>query len=157
MLFRSRLLGIIVLAVVPVGIVAGLLSAFAPTDPLVQQGVMVVGALWILFWTVSAYFTWFQYQHDVWVLTNQRLIDSQRQHWFNHDLESADLVNLQDISILKNGVLHTVFNYGDVRCETAGSTSSMTLSDIPDPASVLSLIDAARDASRREIYALRNG
>jgi hypothetical protein len=155
MFLYPRLIGIIVLALVPVGAAAGAMSAFAPSDPRMQQLAVVVGILWLVCWAGIAYFTWYQYQNDVWILTNQRLIDSNKQNWFNHDLSSADLVNLQDISIYKNGILHTVFNYGDVRCETAGSANVFTLDEIPDPASVLSTIDAARDAARREMYALR--
>ncbi|MFN0071611.1 MAG: hypothetical protein ACKVVP_09015 [Chloroflexota bacterium] len=155
MFLYPRLLGIIFLALVPVGAVAGGISAFAPMDAVMQQVVTVIAIAWLVCWGISAYFTWYQYQHDVWILTNQRLIDSNRQHWFNHDLSSADLVNLQDISIYKNGVLHTMFNYGDVRCETAGSTSVFTLNEIPDPAAVLSTIDAARDTARREMYMAR--
>jgi hypothetical protein len=155
MFLYPRLVGMIVVALVPVGAVGGLISAFAPIDPLTQQIAILVGIIWIVCWAVFAYFAWYQYQHDVWVLTNQRLIDSKRLHWFHHDLSSADLVNLQDISVYKNGVLHTLFNYGDVRCETAGSSSVFTLGEIPNPASVLSTIDAARDSARREMYAVR--
>jgi hypothetical protein len=155
MFLYPRLIGTIVVALVPVGAVAGLINAFAPIDPLMQQVAILGSAAWVLGWAVAAYFTWYQYQHDIWILTNQRLIDSKRLHWFHHDLSSADLVNLQDISINKIGVLHTVFNYGDVRCETAGAGSDFTLSEIPDPASVLSTIDAARDAARREMYTAR--
>jgi hypothetical protein len=155
MYLYPRLMGIIFLALVPVGAAGGSISAFAPIDPMLQQGATLVGIAWILCWGVSAYFTWYQYQNDLWILTSQRLIDSKRENWFHHDLSSADLVNLQDISIYKNGILHTLFNYGDVRCETAGSSNIFTLTDIPNPASVLSTIDAARDSARREMHAVR--
>jgi hypothetical protein len=155
MFLYPHLIGTIVVALVPVGAVAGLLNAFGPIDPVMQQIAILVSVVWVVCWGVAAYLTWYQYQHDIWILTNQRLIDSKRLHWFHHDLSSADLVNLQDISINKIGVLHTVFNYGDVRCETAGSTSIFTLSEIPDPSSVLSTIDAARDSARRDMYAAR--
>jgi hypothetical protein len=155
MFLYPRLIGIIMVALVPVGAAAGLISAFAPINPLTQQLAILAGIAWVVAWAIVAYFTWYQYQHDVWILTNQRLIDSKRLHWFHPDLSSAHLVNLQDISVNKKGVLPTLFNYGDVRCETAGSTSVFTLSEIPDPATVLSTIDAARDSARREMYAVR--
>ena len=127
----------------------------ADRNPQAQQIAALVGAIWVLFWLVTAYFLWYQYQHDIWILTNQRLIDSNKKNWFNHDLSSADLVNLQDISVVTNGIFPTLFHYGDVRCETAGRTSVFTLNEISEPATVLSAIDSARDAARREMYTLR--
>src|SRR5215203_3286918 len=81
MYLYPRLMGIIFLALVPVGAAAGSISAFAPIDPILQQVATLVGIGWILCWSVSAYFSWYQYQNDLWILTNQRLIDSKRENW----------------------------------------------------------------------------
>jgi len=43
MFLYPRLLGIIFLALVPVGAAAGTISAFAPVDPILQQGATLVG------------------------------------------------------------------------------------------------------------------
>ncbi|GAB4323885.1 MAG: hypothetical protein Kow0010_05510 [Dehalococcoidia bacterium] len=110
-----------------------------------------VAALWLVFWLVRAYFNWYRYHNDVWVVTNQRLIDSLKRHWFHHDLASADLVDVEDISVERRGILATALNFGDVRCQTAGVQANFILSGVPRPSDVLSTIDAARDAARREL------
>ncbi|MCH8051869.1 MAG: hypothetical protein IIC86_07620, partial [Chloroflexi bacterium] len=40
-------------------------------------------------------------------------------HPFSHRLVTADLVNVQDISVEKIGFVPTVLGFGDVVCQTA--------------------------------------
>ncbi len=108
-------------------------------------------ALWLVYWGVRIYFTWYKHEHDIWVITNQRLIDRQRPHWFKQRMASADLVHVEDIAIVREGLLPTAFNFGDVRCQTAGETPNFILAGIPEPDKVLALIDSARDASRQAL------
>lgn len=107
--------------------------------------------LWLLFWAIRGYFTWYKYQNDLWVVTNQRLIDSMKANWFNHKLASADLVNVEDMSVERRGMFATMFRYGDLICQTAGARPNFVLSGIPNPADVLNLVDSARDKARREL------
>lgn len=108
---------------------------------------------WVLYWLVRAYVAWFRYRHDQWVITNQRLIDSQRRHWFHKEVASADLVDVQDTSVERHGLLETMLNYGDLVCQTAGQQLNFVLSGIPDPVSVLTTLDRARDQARRDVRA----
>lgn len=110
-----------------------------------------VDALWLAFWAVRGYFFWFRYQNDIWVVTNQRVVDSVKRNWINHTMASADLVDIQDMAVHRNGLLATTFNYGDVRCQTAGEMENFILAGIPQPAKVLELVDASRDSARKEL------
>jgi len=118
-----------------------------------NPGRIAVGviALWALYWLVRGYFTWYRYENDLWAVTNQRIVDSIRRHWFHHRMSSADLVDVEDINVVRHGILPTMFNFGDVRCQTAGEVPNFVLSGIPKPTEVLASIDAARDASRRSL------
>ena len=108
-------------------------------------------ALWLVFWAIKAYFTWYKYQNDIWVVTNQRIVDSLKRNWFHHRMSSADLVNVEDMSVDRGGVFATMFNFGNLICQTAGSRSNFVLSGIPEPAEVLALVDRSRDAARRDL------
>lgn len=111
-------------------------------------GVLVLDVLWAAYWAVRIYFTIYRYNNDIWVITNQRIVDSLRRHWFHHRMASADLVDVEDIAVQREGFLPTVFNYGDLRCQTAGALPNFVLAGIPGPAEVLGIVDAARDAAR---------
>lgn len=104
--------------------------------------------------TSRGYFTWYRYENDIWVVTNQRLLDSLKSHWFHHRMASADLVDVEDIAVVREGFLQTIFKFGDLKCQTAGEQPNFVLAGIPDPVSVLGTIDRARDAAR---HALRDG
>lgn len=105
--------------------------------------------LWVAYWMGRMYFTWYRYEHDLWVITNQRVVDSYKKHWFSHRMASADLVDVEDISASREGVLATWLNFGDLRLQTAGQEANFILSGIPQPSATLTVIDRARDAARR--------
>jgi len=138
-----------VAAITPIVVLSWIVSATAGLDGTAGLVVLVVSALWALYWVVRGYFAWYRYRHDVWLVTNQRLIDSLKRHWFHHQIASADLVDVEDIAVVRHGVLQTMFNFGDVRCQTAGEQPNFVLAGIPEPVDTLSTIDRARDAARR--------
>jgi hypothetical protein len=97
--------------------------------------VLGVGAILALF------LFWYRYQNDVWIITDQRLIDSVRQHPFQHQVSTAHLRNVQEITIDVNGLLPTLVGFGDVRCWTAGTESSFVFSGVPEPKKVMDTIN----------------
>jgi hypothetical protein len=44
-----------------------------------------------------------------------------------------------------------MFNFGDVRCQTAGEVPNFVLDGIPDPSGVMAIVDASRDAARKSL------
>ncbi len=123
----------------------------AGLDDLTGRIVLVIAVLWFAYWAVRAYFIWYRYHNDLWVVTDQRVVDSIKRHWFHHRMASADLVDVEDMSVFREGLLPTIFNFGDVRCQTAGQVANFVLAGIPKPAEVLGLVDAARDTARRDL------
>jgi hypothetical protein len=117
----------------------------------VRLAVLGVGLLWALVITVRGYFRWYRYHHDVWLITNQRLIDSLRRNWFHHQVASADLVDIEDVSMQRDGFLQTMLNFGDLRVQTAGQQENFVLGNIHNPGNVLTIVDRARDDARQEL------
>lgn len=145
-----HLAGIALIAVVPVILLLVVVSKSMGLDGFAGIATYAVSALWVLYWLIRGYFTWYRYENDIWVVTDQRVIDSIKKHWFHKQISTADLVNVQDITVVRNGILGTTFNFGDVQCETAGERLKFVLSGIPKPSVALAEIDRARDAARRD-------
>ena len=143
------LIAAILIAIVP-SILAIILVQNQDVEGVARVLIYVVAAAWAIFWGARAYFTWYRFQNDLWIVTNQRLIDSFKKHWFHHSLASAELIDIEDVSVSREGPLQTMFNYGSLRCQTAGAATNFTLAGIPDPAGILGTLDSARDAARRE-------
>lgn len=149
-LFLAWQMGKVVLAgVVP--IVALLIAASEISGLDGNNGAVagVASVVWGGVWGVVAYFTWYRYNREEWVVTNQRSIDSVKRHWFHHEISAADLIQIEDMSVIRSGLLQTMFNFGDPRCQTAGVQQHEVLLEIPAPADALGIVDAARDAARR--------
>jgi hypothetical protein len=149
--FTLRMLGAGAAGVLGTGLAIVLVAKTFGFDGTPGRIAIAIIVLWALYWLVRGYFTWYRYQNDLWAVTNQRIVDSIRRHWFHHQMSSADLVDVEDINVTRHGILPTVFNFGDVRCQTAGEVPNFILSGIPKPTDVLATIDAARDASRRSL------
>lgn len=138
-------------AILPVVLLIVIVSRTTDFSGAARAASIVVAALWVGYWLIAGYFTWFRYQHDVWVITDQRLIDGLRRHWFHRQVASADLVDIEDVSVQRAGLLPTLFDFGDLRVQTAGEQSNFVLAGIPRPAQVLTVLDAARDDARRQL------
>jgi len=147
----SKVVAAAVAGIVPIAALTVLVAKRAGLGGTVGLVVLVVDLLWGGYWLVRGYFTWYHYSHDIWVVTNQRIIDSLKRHWFHHRMASADLVDIEDIAVVREGLLQTMFNFGDVRCQTAGEQPNFILAGIPGPSKVLGIVDAARDAARRQL------
>jgi hypothetical protein len=123
----------------------------AEVSPLVRNVLGLLSLAWGLYWLTRAYLAYFRYWNDIWVLTNQRLVDSYKAHWFHHRMVTADLVNIQNISANREGLFQTWLNFGDLECETAGERQRFTLAGIPSPSDALAEVDRARDAARAAV------
>ena len=137
------------------GVAVGLLGVWLISAKLGLGGVagkvlLAVALVWILYWAGRCYFDWYSYHNDIWVVTNQRIIDSIKPNYFRSRLASADLVDIEDITVEHHGLLQTIFRYGDLRCQTAGEQPNFILGGIPHPPTVLGVVDATRDAARRD-------
>jgi hypothetical protein len=139
---------LLLVAIVPVALAVWLLDLAGIFDDL---GIFfwIVAALWLGYWAIRMFFNWYAYHNDIWVVTNQRIIDSFKPHPFSKRVATADLVNIQDMSVHKSGVLASVLNFGDVLCQTAGvGAETFRITGIPRPENVQLLIDRERDRER---------
>ena len=144
-----KLVAGIIVALLPVGVLWGAMARFdwADNGPprLVALGAT---AVWLAYWAIRLYFFKYRYDNYIWVVSNQRIIDSVKNHWFHHQMSTADLVDIEDMSVVRAGILNTLFNCGDVDCQTAGAVRKFSLSGIPRPQEVQALVDRLRDQAR---------
>jgi hypothetical protein len=142
----------ILVAVVPVVALFLILNWADALDGVGLKVAIVVSAIWLVFWGVKTFFVKYRYDNDLWTITDQRIIDSFRSNPFSLKITSADLVNIVDTSLIRSGLLPTLFNYGSIRCETAGERQDISLPAVPRPQEVHALIDRERDRERRSTY-----
>ncbi len=109
----------------------------------------IIAAIWLIFWGIRVALIYYRFRNDIWVITSQRLIDCRRRHPFDLTVATADLVNVQDMSVARNGILATMLDYGDIVCQTASvDAHDFKLSGIPNPRETQILVDRERDRER---------
>ena len=139
---------LVLVGIIPVLVIRWLLDQIGILDD-IESGFLIVAALWLLFWLVRILLTWYRYLHDFWVITSQRLVDVRRLHPFDLTVNTADLVNVQDMSVARKGVLATMLDFGDIHCQTASADGQdFKLAGIPNPRETQILVDRERDRER---------
>ncbi|MCC6405429.1 MAG: PH domain-containing protein [Candidatus Yanofskybacteria bacterium] len=95
--------------------------------------------LWVVFWQF-----WTTYYMDIWVVTNRRIIDIDYQRLFDRNIAILQLDRVQDVTTHVQGILGTLFKYGKVVVQTAGSDKEFVIDQIANP-------EALRDAISRQL------
>ncbi|HEX5480402.1 MAG TPA: hypothetical protein VFY79_11855 [Dehalococcoidia bacterium] len=135
-------------AIVPVIVAGVLLGKAGHFDGLAARIFWIAALVYLVYWGGRSLLAWYRYHNDIWVITNQRIIDSTKSTPFNLKLSTADLVNVQDMTVERNGILRTMLDYGDIVCQTAADVQEFRLPGIPDPRDVQLLVDRERDRER---------
>ena len=135
-------------AIIPVVIAAWLMSKTAGLGGTPGKVFWIIALVYLAYWAIRAYLNWYRFHNDIWVVTNQRIVDSTKTNPFSLKISTADLVNVQDMTVERSGILRTMFNYGDVICQTAADVQEFRLVGIPDPQQAQLLVDKERDRER---------
>lgn len=103
----------------------------------------------ILFWYLLTFMYSFQqflsWYFDLFLITNERVIDIEFNNLLNKHFAEADLSMIQDVSSSVRGVLGIFFNFGDVLIQTASEIDQITFEDVPNPEKIIKLLKELRD------------
>lgn len=89
------------------------------------------GFLWII-----TFMEWIDYYLDIWIITDQRLLDIQQNSFFHRIVAELDLKRVQDITSTVDGPWQTFFQYGDIQIQTASEENIIKPKSIPHPVTV---------------------
>jgi len=115
------------------------------TFPISVLGASVYYLMVIIFF--YSYFVTFYL--DMWIVTNDRLVDVRQVSLFARTIAELDLYQIQDATSDVRGFWHTLFNFGNVTLQTAGSVPRFIIKDVPRPHDVRQmLLDLAAEDKR---------
>ena len=60
---------------------------------------------------------------------------------FRFHMSSADLVQVQDITVGRDGVWESMFDFGDSQCQTAGEDQHFSFRDVPNPRQIGAVVE----------------
>ncbi len=134
------LLSIVILAL-PLA-VAALGNFLIPqiNETLLYPYLVVAFFLYLMFFWVYFFLGWVDYYLDVWIVTNDRIINIEQNGLFNRIVSEQKLYRVQDVTAEAKGFLPTLLNYGNVYIQTAGEQSRFIFEQVPEPYQVKKLI-----------------
>ncbi|MEA2098426.1 MAG: PH domain-containing protein [Patescibacteria group bacterium] len=94
----------------------------------ILSSLIYYGFLWVV-----AFIIWVDYYLDIWIVTNQRLLDIEQIGFFNRVVSELDLKRIQDITSRVHGLIPTMFGFGNIYIQTAAEEHRFELKSIPHP------------------------
>lgn len=117
------------------------------------------GALYIIFVMLTGIYylgAWLAYFHsfadyhlDLWILTDQRIVDIEQKGLFDRVISELNVMKVQDVTSETHGHLQTFFDYGNVYIQTSAETQRFVFQNVPRPEEVTRLIVRASDAASK--------
>jgi len=86
------------------------------------------------------------YWGNRWMLTSDSITQISQNSLFDRQSSQLSLGNLEDVTVEQEGPLQHMYNFGLLRCETAGSRSKFVFAYCPNPNFYAKQILAAREA-----------
>ena len=79
------------------------------------------------------YTSFVEFYLDIHIITNDRMIDVNQITLFARKIAEADLYQIQDVSSEVRGFFASIFNYGNVDIQTAGSIPKFKMENVSHP------------------------
>jgi len=109
-------------------------------NPVTGPVITVLGSMYFLSVWLFAFLEFTDYYLDVWIITNERVLNIEQEGLFERTASELDLASVQDATAEVRGFLQTMFSYGNVFVQTAGEKERFHFKDVPRPEEVQELV-----------------
>lgn len=133
--FVPQVLLLAVLLLVGAGLFWLLTRIFPPilTHPLGFPALVLAGSIYFLSVWLFSFTHFVDYWLDLWIVTNDRIVNIEQQGLFARTISELDLFRIQDVTSEVKGFFPTMFNYGNVYIQTAAAHPRFTFEQVPNP------------------------
>jgi membrane protein YdbS with pleckstrin-like domain len=112
-----------------------------------QLMAVIIWYLLTIFIIFEKFLTWY---FNVNIITDERIIDVDFNNLIYKEISEAEINKVQDVTYRMGGAIRTLFHYGDVFIQTAGTEENFEFLAIPRPEQVAKLLDQLREEEERE-------
>ncbi len=106
-----------------------------------QGRLLVINLFFIIFIFSYIWFNILNWYFNVGIVTNKRVIDIDFYAILYKEITVAQLGKIEDITVKSGGYFQSLFDYGSVFIQTAGSDVNVEFIDIPYPSAVTQVIN----------------
>lgn len=133
--FLPKIFMLLLLLAVPVAIYF-LLTGIYPNileSPVLYPLLVLLGSIYYLTAYLFFFAQFITFYLDVWIVTNDRIVDVEQFGLFSRTISEVDLFRIQDVTSDIHGVFATFFNFGEVAIKTASVNINIVAHDVPQP------------------------
>ncbi|MBU0597020.1 PH domain-containing protein [Patescibacteria group bacterium] len=119
----------------PVGVyfmVSAIFPIFLDREGTYVLAILLASAYYLVSY-VLFYTQFVEYYLDMWIVTNDRIVDIEQLGLFARSVSELDLFRIQDVTTDVHGFFSTIFHYGDVTVKTASSNVGIVFRNVPNP------------------------
>lgn len=112
---------------------------------------VLLGSAFIMFMLLFALIEFIDFYFDLDVVTDRRIVDIDQDRLFNRTVSELLLDDIQDVKANSKGILATLFDFGNISIQTAGSLPNFLFHDVKHPKEIAAMIIDLSDQVQRNI------
>lgn len=128
-----------------------------PTQGPGYVSMIMLASLYYLSAWLMYFHQFVDYRLDVWILTDQRIVNIEQRGLFDRVIAELNIHKVQDVTSEVHGHAQTFLDYGNVYIQTAGEKQRFIFQNIPHPEEVARLVTRTNDASLKNQGAAIHG
>ena len=117
----------------------------------------LLSATYLLVLWMFTFQSFIDYYLDTWIVTNERIINTEQHGLFHRVVSELHLSQIQDVTAELEGVLQSFLVFGDVHIQTAGERTRFEFKDVANPEKVKQNILRLIEEDKRRHHAERQG
>lgn len=133
------LIGLIMSIPLIVFIIYWILNEQNFTSLVLNLSILITSA-YFLFILGLLFYGFIDYYLDVYIVTNERIVDIEQNGFFRRKIAELHLHQIQDVNAQVNGAFATLLHYGNIYIQTAGERENFIFRAVPNPYRISKII-----------------
>lgn len=109
-------------------------------SPVLLNILILAASAYLLFIIALLLFGFIDYYLDVYIVTNERIVDIEQSGFFRRKISELHLHQIQDVNAQVKGAFATMLHYGDIHIQTAGERENFIFKAVPNPYRISKII-----------------
>jgi len=126
----------------------GTLVTLAPY--MINIGVVGLG-LFELFVLIVFFVAIIDFYFDIFIVTDRRLVDIDQEQLFFRQISKLALEDVEDVTSTVRGIFPTIFNYGTVHIQTAGTERNFEMYNVKHPQQIAAITLDLSTQTKRDV------
>lgn len=106
--------------------------------------------IWFTFVFIFAFESFLSWYFDLYIITDRRVIDIHFNNLLDVKSSEANIDVIQDVTSRVSGFAQTMFNYGNVTIQTAGTVGELCFEKVPNPSRVTEVLQELKEEIKNE-------